>query len=65
MRESHIPPMPEGFTDRTAWDAIHFRFAGSGLMDQAMIVWQKENQDRVRRAIAAERESMKNLEVVS
>lgn len=46
-----IPPLPEGFTDRTAWDAIHFHFAGNGsLLDQAVIAWQRANQDRVEAA---------------
>lgn len=45
--EGDARPMPEGFTDRTAWDAIHWRFAGNGsLLDQAVMGWQRANQDR-------------------
>lgn len=53
---SEVPPMPEGFTDRTAWDAIHWKFNGGGLLDEAVMGWQLDNQDRVRAAAkAAER----------
>jgi len=49
-----VPPMPQGFTDRAAWDAIHWRFSDSGsLLDQAVIGWQRENQDRVAAAARA------------
>ena len=44
----HVPPMPEGFADRAAWDAVHWRFGGNGsLLDQAVIGWQRDNQERV------------------
>lgn len=50
------PPMPEGFTDRAAWDAIHWRFSADGsALDDAVISWQRENQDRVRAATEAQR----------
>ena len=40
--------MPEGFTDRAAWDAIHWRFGEhSGLLDEAVMDWQLLNQHRV------------------
>lgn len=45
-----VPPMPEGFTDRAAWDAIHWRFGTGSLMDRAVIGWQRDNQDRVKAA---------------
>lgn len=50
-----VPPMPEGFTDSTAWDAIHFVFSrdGTSALDVAVIEWQKANQDRVRAASKA------------
>lgn len=42
------PPLPAGFTDQAAWDAIHFSFSGNGtLLDQAVIAWQLDNQERV------------------
>ncbi len=41
-QEPHIPPMPEGFTDQAAWDAIHWQ---SG--------WQKVNQERILAALRA------------
>ena len=48
-------PMPEGFTDRTAWDAIHWRFSeGGSVLDAAVFDWQRENPERVRAAIEAE-----------
>jgi hypothetical protein len=48
-----IPPMPEGFTDRAAWDAIHWTFGTSSFLDAAVIGWQRMNQDRVRAAAEA------------
>lgn len=51
-----VPPMPEGFTDRAAWDAIHWRFSEDGcLLDEAVIGWQRDNQERVRAAMEASR----------
>lgn len=51
---SDLPRMPEGFTDRTAWDAIHWRFSdGGSLLDDAVIGWQRDNQDRVKAAMEA------------
>ena len=48
------PEMPEGFSDRAAWDAIHWPFAGNGsLLDQTVIEWQRDNQERVKAAMAA------------
>lgn len=48
------PPMPQGFTDRAAWDAIHWKPSLNGsLIDQAVIAWQRDNQERVRAAIRA------------
>ena len=53
-------PMPEGFTDRAAWDAIHWKFSeslsdrASSLLDQAVIGWQLANQDRVKAAVEAQ-----------
>ena len=50
-----VPPLPEGFTDRAAWDAIHWHFAGNGcLLDQAVIAWQRNNQERVKAAALAD-----------
>jgi hypothetical protein len=55
MTRRPTPPMPKGFKDRSAWDAIHHRFSMNGsLMDQAVINWQTENQDRVKAAIEAQ-----------
>jgi hypothetical protein len=46
--------MPDGFTDRAAWDAIHWRFSKDGsLLDDAVIGWQRENQERVKKAALA------------
>lgn len=46
--------MPEGFTDRTAWDAIHWWFSVDGsVLDEAIIEWQRKNQERVRAASQA------------
>lgn len=54
----HVPPMPEGFTDRSAWDAIHYEFSPTGgFMDAAVIDWQANNQDRVKAAIKAKENS--------
>lgn len=49
--------MPDGFSDRTAWDAIHWQPSATGsLIDQAVIAWQLHNQERVHAAVlAAER----------
>lgn len=47
------PDMPEGFTDRAAWDAIHWEFSGSSLLDEAVMGWQLDNQDRVQAAARA------------
>lgn len=48
------PPLPEGFTDKAAWDAIHWRFSGRGSrLDEAVIGWQRANQERVRAAVTA------------
>lgn len=51
------PPMPEVFTDRAAWDAIHHRWSpkGTSLIDLAVIGWQKDNQERCRAAAEAAR----------
>lgn len=49
-----VPPMPEGFTDRTAWDAIHWKPSERGsLIDEAVIGWQRDNQERVKAALEA------------
>lgn len=49
-----VPPMPKGFRDRSAWDAIHFGFAGNGCaMDVAVRDWQLENQERCAAAARA------------
>ena len=49
---AQIPPMPEGFTDRAAWDAIHWRFSEDGsLLDEAVIGWQRDNQERIKAAM--------------
>lgn len=50
-----IPPMPEGFTDQTAWDIIHWEFSknGTSTLDQIVIYWQQNNQERVRAALIA------------
>lgn len=56
MRTKPIPLMPEGFTDRAAWDAIHWEFSeelGFSILDDAVATWQRENQDRVMAAINA------------
>lgn len=46
--------MPAGFTDRAAWDAIHWQFSEDGsTLDEAVIGWQRENQERVQAAAAA------------
>lgn len=46
--------MPEGFTDRAAWAAIHWRFSDNGsLLDEAVIGWQRDNRERVRAAMKA------------
>lgn len=51
-------PMPDGFDDRSAWDAIHHSFSENGSMiDQAVISWQRENQDRVKAAMRAAAEA--------
>lgn len=51
--ESGIPPMPTGFTDQAAWDAIHWRFSGGSMLDQAVAGWQRDNQERVAAAARA------------
>lgn len=53
-----VPPMPEGFTDSTAWRAIHWKFpaTAAGELDTisaAVMGWQLANQDRVLAAIRA------------
>lgn len=49
-----VPPMPKDFTDRAAWDAIHWQPSVNGsIIDQAVITWQRENQDRVKAAMKA------------
>lgn len=54
MSGAQVPSMPVGFTDRSAWDAIHWQFSDHGsILDDAVISWQRENQDRVRAAVAA------------
>lgn len=54
-----VPPMPDGFTDRAAWDAIHWQFSDrASLLDEAAISWQLANQDRVR--LAAEMANAQN-----
>jgi len=48
--------MPEGFTDRTAWEAVHWTFAPQGvwtLLDGAMQAWQLSNQARLIAAMDA------------
>lgn len=61
-RQTEIPPMPEGFTDRAAWDAIHFEFAplkedgSASYLNYAMIDWQRNNQDRIKAALKAKGE---------
>lgn len=45
-----IPPIPDGFSDGAAWDAIHWRFGNGGVLDQAVIGWQRDNQERVKAA---------------
>ena len=58
--KSEIPEMPSDFTDRSAWDAIHWKFSEKGsLLDNAIIQWQRENQDRIKAAIEAETEIIK------
>lgn len=50
-----MPPMPQGFSDRAAWAAIHWCFSENGsLLDRAVIGWQKDNQERVKAAMEAE-----------
>ena len=44
--------MPDGFTDRAAWDAIHWKFGTGSVLDEAVIAWQLDNQDRVHAASA-------------
>lgn len=52
--QAGVPPMPDGFTDRAAWDAIHWRFSENGsVLDEAIIGWQRDNQERVKAAIQA------------
>jgi hypothetical protein len=54
MKKINIPPMPEGFHDQAAWDAIHWEFNGDGrLLDSAVTSWQLENQDRCKAALEA------------
>lgn len=56
MTGACVPPMPEGFTDRAAWDAIHWRFSTEGsVLDAAVIGWQRDNQERVKAAMEADR----------
>jgi hypothetical protein len=56
MSKRAVPPMPDGFTDRAAWDAIHWRFSVNGsVLDTAVIGWQLENQKRVKAATEAAR----------
>ena len=55
------PEMPEGFSDRAAWDAIHWQPSERGsLIDQAVISWQRDNQDRVKAAMKVAAELQKN-----
>ncbi len=51
--------MPKGFTDRSAWEAIHWRFSPMGkltILDRAVMDWQLDNQERVLAAMKAEQE---------
>lgn len=53
-----VPPMPEGFPDRAAWDAIHWKFSGNNsLLDQAVMGWQRDNQLRCQEAARAAAEA--------
>jgi hypothetical protein len=56
VRPMNTRPMPEGFTDRAAWDAIHWQFSERGsLLDEVVIGWQRDNQERVKAAVEAEK----------
>lgn len=48
-----------GFTDRAAWDAIHWQFEerninGMSRLSHTVMQWQYENQERVMAAIDAQ-----------
>lgn len=52
------PPMPAGFTDRTAWDAIHWKFKRTPTgeltsLSGVVLQWQLDHQERVWAAIQA------------
>jgi hypothetical protein len=57
------PQMPPGFSDQAAWDAIHWNFSATGsTLDQAVMDWQRVNQERCLAAsLAAAEQAMSRM----